>query len=147
MRPAISSTSSAALECKKAACHFCPAGRLLIGCAAAIVDRRASDDLASVAFTVATCHGRPKSQNENSGRRNKSNDGSRDEQLNEKVPHHGTLPRSACTNTKPTRMIGYRICQIKPMVAGAGVQPGFARLSYHSIQDITFPISTSPCQG
>jgi hypothetical protein len=39
-------------------------------------------------------------------------------------------------NTKPKlmRMIGYRIIQIRLIVAGAGVHDGFVKLSYHSIQ-------------
>ena len=48
------------------------------------------------------------------------------------------LPRNAWTKTNPKliRMTGYRICQISPIVAGAGVQLGFASELYHSIQGI-----------
>src|SRR5512136_194441 len=47
-----------------------------------------------------------------------------------------TLPLNDCTKTNPklTRMIGYRIVQIRLMVAGAGVHDGFVNELYHSIQ-------------
>jgi len=50
----------------------------------------------------------------------------------------GTLPWNALMNTNPKlmRMSGYKIIQIRLMVAGAGVQEGFARELYQSIQFI-----------
>lgn len=51
---------------------------------------------------------------------------------------HGSLRRIACTNTNPklTTVIGYRIVQIRRMLAGEGAQEGFARELYQAIQGI-----------
>src|SRR3954454_16176318 len=56
-----------------------------------------------------------------------------------KATSEPTLLRSVCTNTKPKliRLIGYRIRQISPIVAGAGVHAGFASELYRSIQGIS----------
>src|SRR5207244_300514 len=55
---------------------------------------------------------------------------------------HGTFRRNAWTNTKPklTTIIGYRICQISPMVEGAGVHDGLIRPLYQVSQSIPTPV-------